>query len=768
MLEAKVTEAQNTPTTNINTYNIITYEVLNSLMKQFKNINISKSHYSGFKKSPASLEGFTEHCNIACITERGTRANGDNPKEALNVMYFDYDGQEEDFKGVINSLFASNQSFLAYPSPSFKNKLKEGYYRYRLVVPTSDGLTVNNYRYNALKFAKVFGLKWDSESWDVSTLKIKQVIYPPVMTNIKEPEEAKPKPRNMTKEDVDNYLSSKIGDVWQVQESFTTREKSELDETLPKQRDPKGNVIPRSEIKEVLIEPKTMLYLNGEELETMEECRGRAILGEEIRCDCPFDDPENSVHSKTPNGYAYFDNKGMLHCRNAHENLRGVIELNESVNDDYFEQFQREVKMVITPQGTQFFNTKDRTFYNKSAMKDAWADRTVLKVVNERTKCWNVVDLQLREGKERYMGITFAPLNSKTDKYNMFQGFAVEPKEGDVQYLIDTYKKQYGEKEAEVVLDFFAHLVQKPFEKIRWCIALKGEKGTMKSLGAYPIEALLKQENKYQTGDASSLLNKFNAPLAENLFLRGDEVVWGGNHEKDSVLKDLLTEPQRNLERKGKDPIRVPNVSRIWLTSNADWIVPASGKGERRYYIIEANVLMSDGEGAKFIKFVDRNREAILHYLLNRKLPEHFENRAPKSKALTSQLVRSLFGIEKMLYDFLEKGYFGNYSHNSDRYLCIRDNGRIRTTELWEIYQKLNPKDKTTQKEFTIKVKETLGIEAIKSGGLMYFKFEDMATMAKNFHAATGIEGTEYAEKPFSELELRSPNEFDDETEDDL
>lgn len=761
MLEAKVTEAQSTPPTNINTSNIITYEVLNPLMKQFKNINISKSHYSGFQKSPATLEGFTEHCNIACVTKLGTRASGDNPKDALHTMYFDYDGDKDGLDKVIKSLIDSNQSFLAYPSPSFKDKLKEGYCRYRLVVPASDGLTVDNYKNNALKFAKLFGLEWASESWDVSTLKIKQVIYPPIMKGIKEPESAKPKPRNMTKDDVNKYLISNIGNVWQVQETFTSDEENELKETLPKQRDPEGNIMPRDEIKEVLIKPDTMLYLNGDELGTMEACRGQAILGEEVRCDCPFDDAEHSVHSKVPYGYAYFDNKGMVHCRNAHEKLRGVSELSKPVNCDYLEQFQKEIKMVITPQVTQFFNTKDRTFYNKSAMKDAWADRTVLR----GTKYYNVVDLQLKEGKERYMGITFAPLNTKTDKYNMFQGFAVEPKEGDVQYLIDIYKKQYGEKEAEVVLNFFAHLVQKPFEKIRWGIALKGEKGTMKSLGAYPIEALLKQENKYQTGDASSLLNKFNAPLAENLFLRGDEVVWGGNHDKDSILKNLLTEPQRNLERKGKDPIRVPNVSRVWLTSNADWVVPASGKGERRYYVIEANQLMSDGEGAKFIKFVDENKEAILHHLLNRKIPEHFENRAPKSKALSSQLVRSLFGVDKMLYDFLEKGYFGNYISNGERHLCVRDNGRIRSTELWEIYLRLNPKDKMTQKEFSTKVKESLGIETVKSG-VMYFKFEDMATMAKNFQEATGIEGIEYAEKAFSELELKCPNEFYDKTED--
>lgn len=356
----------------------------NDIIAQFKQLFISKSHYSGFKLEEATLDGFISNCNLACVTENNDRKSESKPIKALNVMFFDYDGTPDDLNAVLKRLNGSNQSFLAYPSPSYKNKLEEGYARYRVAVPCEDGLTVDNYRLNCLSFALEHGMKWESELWDSSTLGIKQVIYPPLMKGVREPKKAKKKPKNMTRQDVMGNLIFHYGETWQTQELFTDNEKLELDETLPKQKDENGNEINRDNIRYIPFKSDTMLYHNGLEIGSFEECVGKAVFEEEVRCDCPW---EHSDHSKEPHDYAYFDNKGMLHCRNAHENLRGVSEdswQGYEVNPN----FDEKNKLYRLPSG-KYLITSDGKLINNGIAPQAikgFAKRFDLTYIDDKNK----------------------------------------------------------------------------------------------------------------------------------------------------------------------------------------------------------------------------------------------------------------------------------------------------------------------------------------------------------------------------------------------
>ena len=59
-----------------------------------------------------------------------------------------------------------------------------------------------------------------------------------------------------------------------------------------------------------------------------------------------------------------------------------------------------------------------------------------------------------------------------------------------------------------------------------------------------------------------------------------------GVHAAEGKLKDLITGQDHLIEFKGKEPIKVRNYVRLFVTGNPDWLVPA-GFEERRFAVLE-------------------------------------------------------------------------------------------------------------------------------------------------------------------------------------
>ena len=63
----------------------------------------------------------------------------------------------------------------------------------------------------------------------------------------------------------------------------------------------------------------------------------------------------------------------------------------------------------------------------------------------------------------------------------------------------------------------------------------------------------------------------FNAHLQKALLVFADEAVWGGGHEAESKLKEMITEPFGILEMKHKDvQAQIRSCMRIMLATNSD------------------------------------------------------------------------------------------------------------------------------------------------------------------------------------------------------
>lgn len=275
--------------------------------------------------------------------------------------------------------------------------------------------------------------------------------------------------------------------------------------------------------------------------------------------------------------------------------------------------------------------------------------------------------------RRSYHGFCFMPEKpSPVDYYNLWQGFAVEAlcKETTpstevkkaVQDYLDHVKENVcggNEKLFKWLIGWFAHLVQKPWEKPLTAIVMRGGRGVGKNAVLKPLGQILGC-HYFATAKLRYLTGDFNGHLENLLLFCLNEAFWSGNKSAEAVLKDIITEPEHNIEHKGQESFTVDNLTRIVIMGNDDWVVPAA-HDERRYAIFD----VGDGrkQDGEFFGHMVGGREApsgateyLLRYLRDFDLSEVNVNKAPATTGLLAQKHASLDPFHQWWLDTLEEG----------------------------------------------------------------------------------------------------------------
>jgi hypothetical protein len=190
--------------------------------------------------------------------------------------------------------------------------------------------------------------------------------------------------------------------------------------------------------------------------------------------------------------------------------------------------------------------------------------------------------------RRQYEGVVFAPNREVPNHFNLWRGFAVEPKAGDCSKFLAHLKDNVcrgNESQYRWVVGWFAQMVQQPDQKMGTSLVIRGKLGTGKTKVGEVIGSLL--GNHYvPVSDPRYITGRFNSHLASCLLLHCDEAFWAGDHVAEGRLKDLITGHDHLIEYKGREPIRVRNYLRLLVTGSPGWLVPA-GLEERRFAVLD-------------------------------------------------------------------------------------------------------------------------------------------------------------------------------------
>ncbi|GAB7553336.1 hypothetical protein NRB_28420 [Novosphingobium sp. 11B] len=304
-------------------------------------------------------------------------------------------------------------------------------------------------------------------------------------------------------------------------------------------------------------------------------------------------------------------------------------------------------------------------FLTRRDMLTREENRVVLVEHNGKAKQSRMAQMWLGwEARRTYDHVVFAPGQSRPRTYNLFKDWSRKPRKGEWGRLKRHLKQVICRDNEELftwLMTWLAHIFQRPQEKPGVAVVIRGEKGTGKSI-IFDFLKPLMEPYFFRDANGGRVLGKFNAQFQRTLLLVMEEAFWAGSKQQESVLKDLITSSALSIERKGVDATMEPNYMRLALISNEPWVIPATSD-ERRYAMFDCS---SEFRGDKeyFQSMADEmnsgGAEAMLFDLLNF-VPENgwtVLRTAPRTSALQGQVVESLHGIDRFMFDLLSDGLY--------------------------------------------------------------------------------------------------------------
>jgi hypothetical protein len=271
--------------------------------------------------------------------------------------------------------------------------------------------------------------------------------------------------------------------------------------------------------------------------------------------------------------------------------------------------------------------------------------------------------------RREYHGVVFAPGTTISTHFNLWQGFAVEPKQGSWEqmrrhllFVVCGGKR----KHYRYLLDWMAYAVQKPGKQGEVAVVLRGGQGAGKGVVARSLGKLF-GPHFAQISQPAHLTGHFNGHLESCLLLFVDEGYWAGDRAGEGVLKGLVTEPTIQIERKGFDSFPAKNCLHIIIASNNDWVVPA-GPDERRYFVLDVDEARKQDPtyfAPIYAEMDGGGPAAMLHYLLHRDISRFNIRAVPQTEALGEQKLQSLSPTDRWWFDKLVAGHFEEGEHLS-------------------------------------------------------------------------------------------------------
>jgi hypothetical protein len=222
--------------------------------------------------------------------------------------------------------------------------------------------------------------------------------------------------------------------------------------------------------------------------------------------------------------------------------------------------------------------------------------------------------------RRKYQDIGFFPGRDAPGFYNLWRGFAVEPRKGDCSKFLAHIRDNVCQGNAGLyawVMAWFADIFQHPAKKCGTSITLRGKQGVGKTKVGQVIKGLLGVHYKL-VASPRYVTGQFNSHMISLLMLHADEGFWAGDKKAEGTLKDLVTGDSHPIEFKGKEAFWVDNYVRLLVGGNPDWQVPA-GFEERRFAVLdvgEAHMQDHPYFAAIDAEMDAGGREALLYHLL--------------------------------------------------------------------------------------------------------------------------------------------------------
>jgi hypothetical protein len=216
------------------------------------------------------------------------------------------------------------------------------------------------------------------------------------------------------------------------------------------------------------------------------------------------------------------------------------------------------------------------------------------------------------------------------------------PRQGDVSPMLDHFAYLFpDEYYREILLNFFAYMVQFPGKKIRWMPIIKGKKGIGKSILAEKIVRNVIGFANIGKVTNSLIRSDFNAWQLNKQLVVFEELNVGDTQKEKAAftesLKSFITDDMMKAHRKGIDPYDVENKVCCIGFTNAEEPVLVTVDERRFCFMVTHADPRSEGYYAQFSRWCEQHGPEMMDYFLNKDLTGFTPGVSPWSE-FTDQL----------------------------------------------------------------------------------------------------------------------------------
>ena len=295
--------------------------------------------------------------------------------------------------------------------------------------------------------------------------------------------------------------------------------------------------------------------------------------------------------------------------------------------------------------------------------------------------------------KRRYNKVVFAPERDVPNCYNPWRGFAVEPEQGDCSRfwaLVRDVICAGDDAKYTYVRRWLALMIQRPWERPEVALLLRSAQGSGKGTFFGYVAQLFYGDNCVEVSNVEDLFGRFNASLAQAVFVHANEAMWGGDKRHVGRMKAMITDPTTRIELKGVDAIFVDNAKHFVFSSNAEVPVPIE-RGDRRFALFDLSEQHRQDEAYFRAVYAEMERggvAALLNDLLHEDLFSYSARQRPLSTIATDIVLANASPVDQWLYDCLHQALIGwergelrgrqrkpwpKAGHRADRYEIEKD-----------------------------------------------------------------------------------------------
>lgn len=352
-----------------------------------------------------------------------------------------------------------------------------------------------------------------------------------------------------------------------------------------------------------------------------------------------------------------------------------------------------EIAVIKDPTCLAIIEEKDVILLRREDIKLIYENKRHLMEDNGKLKLISTLDQWLEWPYRReFNSLTYSPGKKQVinGNLNIWRGYAVEPKEGNIQPFFDLVNLLLEAENEEFLKwfwDWMAYPLQHPGTKLNTAVLFHSN---LQGVGKSFLGEILGDiyGDNYMKIDENQLHGTFNGVMANKQLILAEEVTGIKRRSDADRIKGMITQEHITINEKYKPAYTVKDCANYIFTSNHPDALYLE-LNDRRFAVIEAHRKKSED----FYKKLDRWRKRqngpayLLHYLLNYEISKAFN---PMSAAVNNKAKDDM--IQAGMSDL--QLFTQNLKNNPDailQYGGVSINRDLFTTE--DLYYIFDPKE---------------------------------------------------------------------------